>query len=85
MVTERIIAPEEDGPAWLPADPRPIATVLLLQLSALAWIGRAWFAAGWAAGYAAGVVQPWVDARGWVVLLFLAIGVPVVGIWWGNR
>lgn len=40
---------------------------------------------GWQAGYVVGVLQPWIDARGWIALLFIAIGVPIAGIFYHNK
>jgi hypothetical protein len=82
----------DDTPAWLPRDTRPL-TVVVLVAGALVIAGTVWrasifaagFKAGAIAGYAAGVVQPWVDARGWIALLFIAIGVPIFAIYRSNR
>jgi hypothetical protein len=80
------------SPAWLPADIRPLLglglIVIGLVAAGIAWrsaIFAAGFSAGWAAGHAAGALQPWIDARGWIVLLFIAIGVPSLLIYRDSR
>lgn len=80
------------SPAWLPADTRPLLglglIVIGLVAAGIAWrsaIFAAGFSAGWAAGHTAGALQPWVDARGWIVLLFIAIGIPALLIYRDSR
>lgn len=43
------------------------------------------FLLGYQTGYLAGVLAPWWNARGWIALLFMAIGLPIYGIWYSNK
>ncbi len=67
-------------PAYLPQDVRPLVGIALLVIGLIAVglairsiVAAAIFSAGYAAGHAVGVVQPWIDARGWVALLVFSI------------
>lgn len=48
-------------------------------------VGAGLFLFGYRIGYLAGILAPWYDARGWIALLFIAIGLPVLTIWYSNQ
>lgn len=63
----------------------PVPPPLLIGLVGGIMLGAGLFLFGYRLGYLAGVLQPWVDARGWIALLFVAIGAPMLMIWHGNN
>lgn len=67
-------------PAYLPQDMRPLIGLALIVIGLVAFglvvrsiVAAAIFSAGYAAGHAVGVLQPWIDARGWVALVVFSI------------
>lgn len=43
------------------------------------------FLVGYKMGYLVGVLQPWYELRGWITIVFLALGLPILFIYYQNK